>query len=390
MLTSKDVHALLAAADADAGLFVPRAALATLVRTEGSSFRRVGSQMLIGGNGRVVRGFSGGCPESDIALRAHRVIDSGTCELAIYDREHGLDMLIEMGCGGELEIVIEPLARRSSLRFLNVIAGLWQSRSAAMMATVFPADLAHNAIGRLIWRGAEILLDELYGDAHAATVVAHAGPSGDNHVVAYRRLVVAGVAADVLYAPILPPIQLILIGANAVADSVGRAAQELAWPVVRIDPGTTTADKFAQKYAIAKENGSDENKSGEDRADEGRTLICDRRTFVVCMTYQLERDLEYAAAALATAAPYVGILGSHRRAQQMRQRLHERCGIAARERLYTPAGLSIGSEDVEEIAVSLIAEIMAVAARKSGMPLSRSSEPIHSRNMPDTSAESRP
>jgi xanthine/CO dehydrogenase XdhC/CoxF family maturation factor len=364
MLTPKDVHALLAAADSDAGLFAPCAALATLVRTEGSSFRRVGSQMLIGGNGRVVRGFSGGCPESDLALRARRVIGNGVCERAHYDREQGLDVLIEMGCGGELQIVLEPLAQRSSLRFLDVIAGLWRSRSAAMMASVFPADPAHKAIGRLIWRDSEILLDELH-DNTAEAVIAVAD---SRHALAPATLMVAGPAADVLYQPILPPIQLVLIGVNAVADAVARAARELAWSVVSIDQKATSVDKFAQEYAT----------------------VCDSNTFVVCMTYQLERDLEYAVAVLAMAAPYVGVLGSHRRAQQVRQRLDQLCGSAACERLYTPAGLSIGSEDMEEIAISLIAEIMAVAARKSGRPLSRSSEPIHARNVTDPGTESRP
>ncbi|MDR3388439.1 MAG: XdhC family protein [Rudaea sp.] len=371
MLTPKDVHAMLAAADGDAGLFVPRAALATLVRTEGSSFRRAGSQMLVGANGRIVRGFSGGCPESDIALRATRVIASGIGERARYNRENGLDLLIEMGCGGELEIVLEPMAERASLRFLDVIAERWRSRETAIMASGFPADPSRTAAGRLIWCDGKILLDGLGNDTAAAVIAA----ADSGHSMTSRTLVLAGAATDVLYQPILPPIQLVLIGANAVADTLARAARDLAWPVVRIDPRTTTADEFARRSAIG---GS------------GEPPVCDGNTFVVCMTYQLERDLDYAAAALATAVPYVGILGSHRRAAQMQQRLDERCGGAARGRLFTPAGLSIGSEDVEEIAVSLVAEIMAVAARKSGLPLSRSSEPIHANNVTGIHADSRP
>ena len=183
----------------------------------------------------------------------------------------------------------------------------------------------------------------------------------------------AGAHVEVLYQPIVPPVQLVVIGANAVADCVAGAARELAWPVVRIDPKALPADRFAQEHAAIQADAS----SG-----------FDANTFIVCMTYQLERDLDYAAAALATVVPYVGILGSHRRAQQMRQRLHDRCGGAVLHRLYTPAGLSIGSEDAEEVAVSLIAEIMAVAARKSGKPLSRSSEAIHSSSMTETDAES--
>ena len=362
MQTAKDVHALLAAADTDAGLFVPRAALATLVRTEGSSFRRAGSRMLFGGNGRVVRGFSGGCPESDLALRARRVIASGKAERAIYDRERGLDLLIEAGCGGELEIVLEPLAQRSSVHFLDAIARLWQSRSAAVMANVLPRDLdaANAAVARLIWRGDEIVLDEVQHAERTAAIMAGVDPIHVGDTTIWCRIAVAGMDMDVLYESILPPVQVVLIGANAVADAVANAALELAWPVLRIDPRTSTLDEFVRLCA-----------------NENTLPSFDSDTYIVCMTYQIERDVEFAAAALATPAAYVGILGSHQRAAQMRRRLNEICANVS-ERLYTPAGLSIGSEDAEQIAISLVAEIIAVANKKSGMPLSRSSESIHS------------
>jgi xanthine/CO dehydrogenase XdhC/CoxF family maturation factor len=354
MQTAKDVHALLAAADSDAGLFAPRAVLATLVRTEGSSFRRAGSRMLFGGNGRVVRGFSGGCPEADLALRARRVIASGQVERAVYDRERNLDLLIEAGCGGELEIVLEPLAQRSSLRFLDVIAERWQARSTAIMASVFPREPASAAVAHVIWRGEEILLDEVQNaDSTAAILTAVDSLLGD--VATLRRIAVTGMDADVLYESIVPPTQLVLIGANAVANAVARAARELAWPALRIDPKKTTPEGFVRLC---------------------RDTV-DGHTFVVSMTNLFERDVEFAAAALATPAPYVGILGSHQRAVQMRQRLQEICGDVG-ARLYTPAGLSIGSEDAEQIAISVLAEIMAVASKKSGVPLSRSSESIHS------------
>jgi xanthine/CO dehydrogenase XdhC/CoxF family maturation factor len=357
MQTAKDVHALLAAADTDAGLFMPRAALATLVRTTGSSFRRAGSRMLFGGNGCVVRGFGGGCPESDLALRARRVIDSGHGERAIYDRDHSLDLLIEAGCGGELEIVLEPIAQRSSLRFLDVVAKLLQSRSTAIMATVFPRDpyTASVAVARVIWRSEEILHDDIRNAEYIATILAAIDPLRIGGAAILRNIAIKGMDADVLYERIVPPIQLVLIGANPVADAAASAALELAWPAIRIDPKATTLGEFARLCST----------------------IVDGNTFIVSMTNLFERDVEFAAAALATPAPYVGILGSHQRAALMRRRLEEICSNVA-ERLYSPAGLSIGSEDAEQIAISLIAEIMAVAKKKSGTSLSRSSESIHS------------
>ena len=95
--------------------FAGGAALATLTRTHGSTFRRAGARMLVCGDGTVVRGLSGGCPEADIISRAHDVIGAGTARIVRYDRDNGLDALIELGCGGELEVLIEPLARSSDL-----------------------------------------------------------------------------------------------------------------------------------------------------------------------------------------------------------------------------------------------------------------------------------
>src|SRR5215469_15879091 len=81
-----------------------KAALATLTRTRGSTFRRPGTRMLVYGDGRVVCELSGGCPQRDIVARALEVIDSGTPRLVTYNAESGLDVLLEMGCGGELEV----------------------------------------------------------------------------------------------------------------------------------------------------------------------------------------------------------------------------------------------------------------------------------------------
>src|ERR1700743_3527909 len=77
----------------------PKAALATLTRTRGSTFRRPGTRMLVHGDGRVVCELSGGCPQRDIVARAQEVMADRQPRLLRYNAESGLDLLIEMGCG---------------------------------------------------------------------------------------------------------------------------------------------------------------------------------------------------------------------------------------------------------------------------------------------------
>src|SRR5580698_7955617 len=100
----------------------PKAALATLTRTWGSTFRRPGTRMLVLGDGRVVCELSGGCPQRDIVARAREVIADALPRLVRYNAESGLDVLLEMGCGGELEILIEPLTVSHTVGFVDALA----------------------------------------------------------------------------------------------------------------------------------------------------------------------------------------------------------------------------------------------------------------------------
>ena len=129
--------------------FAGGGALATLTRTQGSTFRRAGARMLVCGDGMVVRGLSGGCPEADIIARAHEVIAAGTSRIVRYDRENGLDALIELGCGGELEVLIEPLSGEEQIRFVAAAQQCLSARRPGCLATAFARDGAVLAPRRL-------------------------------------------------------------------------------------------------------------------------------------------------------------------------------------------------------------------------------------------------
>ena len=149
-------HELALLIDALRGLHradAPRAALATLTRTRGSTFRRPGTHMLVREDGGVVCELSGGCPQRDIELRAREAIADGRPRLVNYNSESGLDVLMEMGCGGELEILIEPLLDPHDVDFADTLAQAMEARIGARLATVFAIDNRVIAPRRLVWSG---------------------------------------------------------------------------------------------------------------------------------------------------------------------------------------------------------------------------------------------
>ena len=86
------------------------AALATVIRVSGSSYRRPGARMLVAGDGRTWGGVSGGCLERDVARRARQVIDSGIADLRQYDTTDDFDSGAALGCAGVIEIFIERIS----------------------------------------------------------------------------------------------------------------------------------------------------------------------------------------------------------------------------------------------------------------------------------------
>ncbi|MBV8062867.1 MAG: XdhC family protein, partial [Nevskia sp.] len=156
----------------------------------------------------------------------------------------------------------------------------------------------------------------------------------------------------------------VLVGVNAAALALARIARGLGWDVSLVDhreaaeapPGLAPGVRLL-------------------RAEPGEVagaVSLDARSFAVVMTHNLERDIEYLRALLPPPLAYLGAIGSRQRAQKLLQGCE-----AAAPRVRAPAGLDIGSETPEEIALAIAAEILAVTTGRMGTPLSASSGPIH-------------
>ena len=336
----------------------PVAALATLTRTHGSTFRRAGARMLIHANGRVVCELSGGCPQRDIVERARTAIREQRTMRVAYNAESGLDVLIEMGCGGELEVLIEPIVRAQAMTWLGQLDGCLRERHPATLATWF-AHAGTTLVPRhaLVREGdpedaqacATLRAALVHPRPEHAVVMPVAGPDGPD---------------EVLIEPVLPPLALVVIGSSAAGRALLTLADGLGWQVTLVDSDPYRLDDPTLPSGLA-----------TCRTDPGglrEAIALDARTSVVVMTHNLARDTAYLRALEGVPLAYVGALGSRERASRLREAL----GTSGWT-LRAPAGLDIGSETPPEIALAIIAEILAVHRGRLGGPLRASAGPIH-------------
>ncbi len=340
------------------------AALVTITRTRGSTFRRAGASMLVLPDGHMVCELSGGCPQRDIALRARRVIAHGQPALVEYGRHANLDVMLETGCGGELEVLIEPLREPADLDFLESVAHMHARRVAGAMATVYAVDgqiLAPRPL-RLLhgdgihWSNIE---DASFRDRIASELSQTLAPPTSAAVT--RHVAMNGKRYDILVESQPPLHALVIVGDGASARSLAELSVRLGWQTTRVDYTHETTDVADGIRLI----------NASPRALAAQVPL-DSATSAVVMTHRLERDLAYLEALLATPVGYLGVIGSRQRTARVREAFPD-----TQMRLHAPAGLDVGSETPHEIALAVAAEILAVRNGRDGGPLSHSQTPIH-------------
>lgn len=341
----------------------PKAALATLTRTRGSTFRRPGTRMLVLGDGQVVCELSGGCPQRDIVARALEVIDSGEPRLVRYNAESGLDVLIEMGCGGELEVLIEPLLAIHDTDFIDTLARCLDERHTIHMATLFAVNGKAILPRRLVWNGHGVLYDAIGDTPLVQAITTHAPHSASRRANTLSFPSAQG-ATDVLMEAIAPPHALVVIGSSAAARALLPLATALGWRTTLVDHDP------ARLRAVDLPAGLHTTCATPEQLLEAVAL--DTHSSAVVMTHNLEHDIAYLGALRSTPVAYIGALGSRERVARMRNHpaldgLH----------VHAPAGLDIGSETPEEIALAIAAEIMAVINHRSGGHLRDNDGTIH-------------
>ncbi len=325
-----------------------RALLATVIRTWGSSPRPIGSIMALCETGAVVGSVSGGCIEDDLIDRytkayalvtrgeppqnmviAPQVLPMGPPQSVKYGITADEAHRFGLPCGGTLELLLEFDPDANSLKELIGLLeqGHLIQRQVNLengLVTLTPCDSPA----------------ELAIDAHS--LVNTFGPE-------YRML---------------------LIGAGQMAEYLATMAKFNGFAVTVCDP----RDEYSSAWSVP---GISLSKEMPD--DMVKTFKADRRSCVIALSHDPKLDDLALLEALNTEAFYVGAIGSRRNNTARKERLREHFDVTEDNinRLKGPIGLYIGSKTPAEIAVSIMAEVLAV---KNDVPIAKEHEVMHAKN----------
>ncbi len=351
-------------------------ALATLVKAQGSTYRRPGARMLMTSEGQMVGSLSGGCLEGDVFEQAQSVMTSGKPIVVQYDTMSDDDIIwgLGLGCNGIVQILIERVEEENFFNPLAFVSDCFHQRQSGVLATVFHVEgEIKSEIGtRLIVYPDRTIKSNIEDTDLVAQIRDDAWKAlNDNRSTVKAYPLLAG-KAEVFIEVIQPPVPLMIFGAGHDAIPLVRLAQELGWYVTIIDNRQTdgTQERFssADEVILCRPEGVSESVS------------LNNRTMAVVMTHNYLHDLEILKTLLPSPVQYLGILGPKSRTEKLFQDLKEQ-GITPTEkqmqRLYSPVGLDIGADTPEEIALSIVAEIQSVLANHSGGSLRNKLGSIH-------------
>lgn len=335
-------HALLWARQGQA------VAIATVTGTWGSSPRPPGSNMVISKNGLMEGSVSGGCVETDVMLHAQEIMEGHAPTVISYGVSSAKAWEVGLACGGKLDVMVEAIQSPACptgtwpLHLLEQICDLQAARKAAVLVRsldgkrhVLVQDQQKNiseGLPSAVLEAASLQLQ----DGRCTTVEEADGQKW-------------------FVQPILPPPRLFIVGAVHIAQYLARIAQITGFSPIVIDPreALATPDRFP-----GLESGSTLITEWPDEALEA--LGVDSMTAIVTLTHDAKLDDPTLEAALKSPAFYIGALGSRKTQASRLQRL-QTLGFTEQnlKRIRGPVGLAIGAVGAEEIALSIMAEIVA-------------------------------
>ncbi len=354
-------------------------ALVTITRTAGSAYQREGTKMLFRASGEGVGTISGGCLEVDIFERCRAVLDTGTARIVTYTPESMIDTVFGFGSGclGTIDLLIEPTEAWRQGRARQMLDEICRRVRAGERFGVLTLLRENDQVSLPLRR---VLIDSrrelAEGDAWvprailegaiAAVTAADRRPS--------RNLRESGKArsSEALIDVFVPPQRVILFGAGEDARPLAAIAAHAGMEVSVVDwrPELLRSERFPEGTALyclrPEDFPGDVSLAGAPA--------------VVLMSHGYEADravLEF----LLKKAPslgYLGVLGPRSRTARLFEDLGIEGPLAAIAR--TPAGLDVGADTPEEIALSIVAEILAVRKQRSGVPLA---QPVPDRTRAD-------
>lgn len=323
-----------------------RVALATVVSTWGSSPRPVGSLMAVASSGQIAGSVSGGCVEAVVAEKALAILAGASPELLQFGVSDETAWGVSLACGGSIEVFVAGLNKIDFDRLTPLI----EQNIPFIFATVLTGP--GESPGKIF------LVDEdgIVEQSHELEPVTDWIASQANELLTDRtprRVTLENSPGIELFINLYqPPDRLVIIGGVHIAIALAKLAKELGYETIIVDPRRL----FASEERFPGVDRLIQSWPQEALAEVGLTAS----TAVAVLTHDPKIDDPAIIAALQSPAYYIGVLGSRRTHAARVERLRA-AGVAeeAITTLHAPIGLDLGGQSPEEVALSILAEIVA-------------------------------
>ena len=323
-------------------------ALARVIETWGSSPRPVGAAMIVGGSMEVAGSVSGGCIEGAVITEARQVLADGEPRRLHYGVSDETAWSVGLTCGGQVSVFVEQhpgLAGGGSSRVWEALRSRLEANRPAVLLTRLAAGEPH------------LLVDPEAGELAAGDWGAASQRALEAAASAFseRQSAVVEIDSAPVFVQVFPRRdRLLVVGASHICIPLVRLAKILDLETVVIDPREVFARPERFPEAPARLERVWPARFFEDWS-------VDESTYAVLLTHDPKIDDEALHHLLRSPAAYIGALGSRRSHAKRLDRLRE-AGYQEGEigRIRGPVGLDIGAESPEEIALSILAEVVAV------------------------------
>lgn len=340
-----------------------RAALATVVQISGSAYRRPGARFLIEDSGDTLGSVSGGCLEADVReVARQQVLETGTPSLRHYSTGNDEDMVwgLGLGCDGQIDVFIQPATSGPLASLAPLLRELVAGDSPFALLTVVDGE----NLGSMSVAGPE---GTLHGSLGSVDLDEHALETADRALASGRSSLQTIAGRGVFVEVLPPPPHLIVCGAGDDARPLVAYAADAGFRVTLVDHRPALLDPAAFPQAAQRLLARPE--------DQEIALPPPERSLAVVKNHSLAIDREWIRRLLAAGLPYVGVLGPKARTDSILSEIG--AAEADIQRIFGPVGLDLGADGPRQVAISIVAELLAFIARRKPRHLHESKEPIH-------------
>jgi xanthine/CO dehydrogenase XdhC/CoxF family maturation factor len=321
----------------------PGGVLVTLVRVEGSSYRRPGARLLVAA-GTHAGTISGGCLEADVIRRAGWIArDGAAIEQYATTFDDTAEIPFGLGCGGTVDLLFELAATPECEALLRAMEASLAGRE-SVVVSFMPGG----------GRGLRRAIYDPAGD------VVFASEGLAQHKIDCARGLRPGGEYDGRFVERLEaPQRLVVLGAGEDAKPLVEMAALLGWTVIVGDGRAqlATAERFPRADRVAVLRGGAES------------LGIEPRDAVILMTHSYEQDRDLLAAVLPIGPRYLGLLGSRHRSSLLVAEAAAMLGVSVDtccDSIFAPVGMDLGGDGPAAIALAIVAEVQAVASGRFG------------------------